>query len=79
GLDLHTVNFIDAVKSRDASSLNAPIQVGYDAALISHFGNVAYRTGDRLYWDTAKQKFTDEKANDYIKAQYHNGWELPKV
>ncbi|WP_031428717.1 Gfo/Idh/MocA family protein [Flavimarina sp. Hel_I_48] len=79
GLDLHTVNFIDAVQSRDASSLNAPIQVGYDAALISHFGNVAYRTGDRLYWDTAKKRFTDNEANKYVKAKYHNGWELPKI
>ncbi len=77
GLDLHTVNFIEAVKSRDASQLNAPIKIGYDAALVSHMGNVAYKTGNRLYWDAVKGKFTDGEANKYLDATYHNGWELP--
>lgn len=77
GLDLHTVNFIEAVKSRDASQLNAPIKIGYDAALVSHMGNVAFKTGNRLYWDAVKGKFTDGEANKYLDATYHNGWELP--
>jgi predicted dehydrogenase len=79
GLDLHTQNFIDAVKSRDASQLHAPIQVGYDAALVSHMGNVAFKTGDRIYWDSASGKFKQEAANEFLKAQYHNGWKLPMV
>jgi predicted dehydrogenase len=79
GLDLHTQNFIGAVKSRDAKSLNAPIQVGYETALVSHMGNVAYKSGNRLYWDKEMSKFTEETANKYLKASYHNGWELPKV
>ncbi len=78
GLDLHTRNFIEAVKSRDASALNAPIKVGYDAALVSHMGNVAYKSGERLYWDAAKNRFTDNKANKIGRAAYHNGWKLPK-
>ena len=79
GLDLHTVNFIDAVKSRDASKLNAPIKVGYDAALVSHMGNVAFKTGNRIYWDEASGKFKDEEANKLIKANYQNGWKLPML
>ena len=78
GLDLHTANFIEAVKSRDASKLNAPIKVGYETALVSHMGNVAYKTGDRLYWDKDKGEFTSEAANLITQATYHNGWELPK-
>ncbi|NAS11221.1 Gfo/Idh/MocA family protein [Poritiphilus flavus] len=77
GLDLHTVNFIEAVKSRDSSSLNAPLKVGYDAALVSHMGNVAYKTGKRLYWDAEQGQFTDNEANEITKAAYHNGWKLP--
>ncbi|WP_282161324.1 Gfo/Idh/MocA family protein [Ulvibacterium marinum] len=79
GLDLHTVNFIDAVKARDASKLTAPIQVGYDAALVSHMGNVAFKTGNRIYWDTANGKFKEEEANKYMKANYQNGWKLPMI
>lgn len=79
GLDLHTKNFTDAMKSRDASSLNAPIKVGYDAARVSHMGNVAYKTGNRIYWDAAKGAFTEEAANVFTKADYQNGWKLPMV
>lgn len=79
GLDLHTVNFIEAVKSRDATSLNAPIKVGYDAALVSHMGNVAFKSGDRIYWDETTGKFKQESANEFLEATYHNGWKLPRI
>jgi len=79
GLDLHTVNFIEAVKSRDASKLAAPIKVGYDAALVSHMGNVAFKTGNRIYWDETAGKFKEEKANQFLKANYQNGWKLPMI
>ena len=79
GLDLHTANFINSVKNRDASALNAPIKVGYDAALVSHMGNVAFKTGDRIYWDEATGLFKSEAANKLIKANYHNDWKLPML
>lgn len=79
GLDLHTQNFMEAVKSRDASKLTAPIKVGYDAALVSHMGNAAFKTGNRIYWDDATGKFKNEDANQYLMANYQNGWKLPMV
>lgn len=79
GLDLHTRNFIDAVKSRDSGILNAPIKVGYDAAMVCHMGNVAYKAGNRLYWDAASNQFTETKVNEYLKAEYHNGWQMPAM
>lgn len=79
GLDNHTQNFIEAVKSRSPEILKAPIKVGYDTALACHLGNIAYKTGERLYWDTANGNFTNPEANKYLNANYHNGWELPKV
>jgi hypothetical protein len=78
GIDNHTKNFVEAIKSRDASSLKAPIQIGYDAALISHLGNAAFKTGERIYWDANKKQFTNSEANQYLNKEYHNGWELPK-
>lgn len=77
GLDLHTRNFIEAVKNRDASTLKAPLKVGYDAAVVCHMGNVAYKAGNRLYWNAEQGAFTEERANDIWKAHYHNGWKLP--
>ncbi|WP_339651726.1 Gfo/Idh/MocA family oxidoreductase [uncultured Maribacter sp.] len=79
GLDLHTKNFIEAVKSRDNSKLNAPIKVGYDTALVSHMGNVAFKTGNRIYWDEISGEFKNEEANQFLKANYNNGWKLPAL
>ena len=78
GLDKHTVNFIEAVKSRDASKLKAPLKVGYDAALVCHMGNIAFKTGNRIYWDDYEGRFLDDSSNALINAHYHNGWELPR-
>ena len=79
GLDLHTKNFIESVKSRDRSTLNAPIEVGYDTALVCHMGNIAYKSGNRIYWDKQKGIFDNAKANELIVPTYHNGWDIPKV
>tara|TARA_R110001606_G_scaffold118170_1_gene248450 strand:+ start:739 stop:2058 length:1320 start_codon:yes stop_codon:yes gene_type:complete len=78
GLDKHTINFIEAVKSRDASKLKAPLKVGYDAALVCHMGNIAFKTGNRIYWDDYEGRFSDDSSNALINAHYHNGWELPR-
>jgi predicted dehydrogenase len=77
GFDLHMKNFIEAVKSRDAGSLNAPVKVGYDAALVCHMGNVAYKTGAKVKWSNDSMSFASKKANSFIETQYHNGWKLP--
>ncbi|MEX0314108.1 MAG: Gfo/Idh/MocA family protein [Allomuricauda sp.] len=79
GLDLHMVNFVEAVKSRDRSILRAPIKIGYDAAKVCHMGNIAFKTGERLFWDEKKTSFNNRQADKLLKTKYHNGWELPKM
>jgi len=79
GLGLHTQNFLEAVKSRDKSILKAPIKIGYDAAVVSHMGNIAYKTGERLFWDAENNKFNHSEADALISKQYHNGWKFPKI
>ncbi|MBL7827671.1 MAG: Gfo/Idh/MocA family oxidoreductase [Saprospiraceae bacterium] len=78
GLDIHTVNFLDCVKNRTPEKLAAPIEVGRKAAVAAHMGNVSLRTGERVYWDKEKNRFTESTANRFIKPKYHNGWVLPK-
>ena len=77
GLDLHTTNFLEAVKSRDSSSLNAPIEVGYNTALVCHMGNIAYKAGTRVYWNAEQKSFNNNEANALLKPTYYNGWKLP--
>jgi predicted dehydrogenase len=79
-LDIHTQNFIDAIKKNDQSMLNTPIQSGSVAAINAQMGNISYRTGTKVFWDSAKGQFIDNKeANALILPQYQNGWKLPVV
>ena len=78
-LDLHTTNFVDAIASNDPSKLTCGIKTGSVAAINAHMGNVAYKTGEKVFWDAYKGKFTSSKANKLMEANYHNGWKLPKV
>ncbi len=45
GDDLHQQNFIDAVRARDASLLNADVAVGNDSTGWCNLANIAYRAG----------------------------------
>ena len=79
GLLLHTQNFLDVIKSRKMEDLKCPVQDAAHVATICQMGNIAFRTGRKIFWDDAKHKFTDNDANDLLAAKYHNGYELPKV
>jgi predicted dehydrogenase len=78
--DLHTQNFIEAVKKNDQSMLNTPIRSGSIAAINAQMGNIAYRTGSKIFWDEAKGNFKENaEANRYITPVYHNGIKMPVV
>ncbi len=76
----HVKNFVTAMQSNDASILNCGIETGAIAAINAHMGNVAYKTGRKVYWDAVKGEFkNDAEANALIKSHYQNGWKLPVV
>jgi predicted dehydrogenase len=79
GLDLHMADFIQGVKTRN-KDLNANITVAANTARVAHLGNIAQRTGKRLYWDSNVNKFiSDDEANSYLVPSYRAPWVLPKV
>ncbi len=79
GLDAHTRNFIDAVKSRNFENLSCPIQAGAHVARVCQMGNISYRTGQIVHWNKKKGKFSESPANGFLEAGYHNGYSIPKV
>lgn len=79
GLLLHTQNFLNVIKSRKTEDLHCPVQAAAHVATVCQMGNIAFRVGKKIYWDDAKNSFTDSEANDLLAAKYHNGYELPKV
>jgi predicted dehydrogenase len=78
GLDFHTRNFVDCMKTRQKP--NCDIAIAQNTALNASLGNIAFRTNSKIFWDAAKQEIIgNEKAQALTKANYENGWTLPKV
>jgi predicted dehydrogenase len=79
GLQNHMGNFIASIKDRSIK-LNAGIDIGANIARVANLGNIAYKTGRRLYWDgNASQFINDPEANKHLKAAYRKPWELPQI
>ena len=75
GLDAHTKNFLECIKSR--KDPNCTIEMGRNAALVAHLGNIAYRTGYKLDWNKKTQKITNQiDANTYLNHNYRSPWKL---
>ena len=78
GLDLHVKNFLECIKTREKPK--ADIEIGAHIARFAHLGNIALKTGKKLYWDAEKGNFKDdEKANDMVKAKYRAPWKVPSI
>ena len=77
-LDLHTKNLVAAIRKNTSDILHTPIVSGSVAAINAHMGNVAFKTGEKIYWDKKKSQFSSTEASALIEPTYHNGWALPK-
>lgn len=78
GLDLHVRNFLDCLKDNTPGKLHADINIGRNVALVAQMGNIAYRTGEKVFWNNDRQLFTSRTANKLITPEYHNGYTLPR-
>jgi predicted dehydrogenase len=73
--DLHVKNFIDCVRSRQKPA--ADVEIGHRSTIAAHLGNIAYRTGRTLRWDSAKEEFIgDAKANELLSRKARKPWDL---
>jgi predicted dehydrogenase len=74
----HFINFIDAVKSGNWMDLNADILEGHRSTSMVHLGNISYRTGRELIFDSHAEKFVgDEQANGYLTRNYRHPYVVP--
>jgi predicted dehydrogenase len=80
GVDKHWVNYIAAVRSRKSETLHCPIGDAAHVATVAQMGNISFRSEQRVSWDAAAGKFTDDRINaEYLMKAYHNGYELPMI
>jgi predicted dehydrogenase len=74
----HWANFIDAVRSRKASELNAPIEEGAISTTLVHLANISYRLGRTLHFDAASYSCTgDTEANRLFTREYRKPFVVP--
>ncbi len=75
GLDQHTENFIESMKTRSQPRCNA--QIGSLAAVNAHLGNIAFRANSKVHWDGGSMTFEkNERANALLTAKYRASWKL---
>jgi predicted dehydrogenase len=78
GLDLHVMNFLECIRTREKP--NADIEIGAHIARIAHLGNIAYRTGRKVFWDAANNNIiNDPEASKLVNASYRAPWKVPVV
>ena len=76
----HFNNFLQAVRSRDAKSLNADIEEGHLSSAYCHLGNIAYKLGRKLHINPSTESFVDDaQADAHLTRKYRKGFEVPAV
>lgn len=66
----HMENFFDCVQSRKTPICD--VETGHRSATMCHLGAISMRTGRKLSWDSAKETFVGEfaqEANGYIRRE----------
>lgn len=73
----HVDNFLDSIRS--SAKLHSEIEGGHKSTMLSHLGNIAYRTGRAINCDPKTGHIRDDRdAAKLWKRAYESGWE-PKV
>jgi predicted dehydrogenase len=73
-------NFIQAVRSRKPSDLNAPVQEGAISVTLIHLGNISYRLGRTLHFDAATMTCKDDpEANRMFTRDYRAPFVVPQI
>jgi len=77
--DNHWGNFIEAVRSRKWSDLNAPIDEGAISTTLVHLANISYRLGRSLHFDAASYSCVgDPEANRMFTRDYRKPFVVPE-
>jgi predicted dehydrogenase len=72
-------NFIEAVRSRKQSDLNAPIEEGFMSTVLVHLANISYRLGRTLEFDAQNLSCKgDPEATRMFTRQYRAPFVVPE-
>jgi len=82
GKETNFQNWVDCLRSRKASDLNAPIVEGHISSTLVHLANVSYRLGRSLNFNPdTEQVVGDAEANKLLREEdrgYRSGFKVPE-
>jgi predicted dehydrogenase len=81
-LTLHFQNWFDAIRARDMSIQNGPVQTAHLASSLAHLGNISYRLSKQLEFDPVAERFIGEgeaEANSMLSRDYRAPYLLPEI
>jgi hypothetical protein len=72
---LHLKNFIECVRTRQKPA--ADVEIGHRSTIVPHLGNIAFRTGRKIRWDTQREEIVDDpKASEFLDRPARKPWDL---
>ncbi len=73
----HVRNFLDCVKSRQRSI--SDVEIGHRSTTAPHLGNIAFRTGQKVYWNAKEEKLVraTPEQTALLGREYRSPWKLP--
>jgi predicted dehydrogenase len=74
----HQKNFIESLRTRKKP--NGGVEQGHLSACLVHFGNIAFRVGNRqLLFDRENERFIgNDNANELLKTSYRDNYKIPE-
>jgi predicted dehydrogenase len=71
----HLREFLNAIKTRELCTCD--VDYGHKLTKAGLLGNIAYRTGQRVEWNDAAERITNDKAADrMVTRRYRKPWKL---
>ena len=78
-MDLHFKNWFDAIRARDMSIQNGPVETGHMASALAHLAAISYRLGQQLEFDPIAERFIgNEDANNMLTRKYRAPYLMPE-
>ena len=75
----HFDNFVECLRSRKSENLRAPLEEGHFSTALCHLGNISYRVGRSLEFDSKTERFVgDEEADKLLTRKYRAPYLLPE-
>ena len=81
-LTRHFQNWVDAMRARDMSIQNGPVQTGHLSSALAHLGNISFRLGKQLQFDPVAERFigdAENEANAMLSRDYRAPYVLPEI